>query len=278
MRRVLLADGIRADQIHHSDTFVTDAVNCLKVYPANYFRAVAHARRDHFVDVPVQLIVNMKDPYVRPHGYDDTSRWVSRLWRRDIKAGHWSPMSHPQVLAAATAELADFVDGEPARRGLRRAEVGRRREHFGDTLVSVTGAGSGIGRETALAFAREGAELVVSDIDEASVKETAALISACGADAHVYTLDVSDADAVERFAKRSAPPTGCLTSWSTMPASGTPGGFWTPPPSSSTGCSTSTSVASSTAAGHSPSGSSSVAPGDTSSTSPRWRPTRRRRR
>jgi hypothetical protein len=51
--------------------------------------------------VPVQLIVNTEDPYVRAHGYDATGRWVPRLWRRDIKAGHWSPMSHPQVLAAA---------------------------------------------------------------------------------------------------------------------------------------------------------------------------------
>jgi NAD(P)-dependent dehydrogenase (short-subunit alcohol dehydrogenase family)/pimeloyl-ACP methyl ester carboxylesterase len=202
IRHLLASDGIPASRIHHSGTFVTDAVNCLKVYPANYFRAVSKARRDHYVDVPVQLIVNTNDGYVRPYGYDDTSRWVSRLWRRDIKAGHWSPMSHPQVLASATAELAGFVDGGPAGRALLRAEVGRPREHFGDTLVSVTGAGSGIGRETALAFAREGAELIVSDIDEASVKDTAEQIVARGAVAHAYTLDVADADAVEAFAEQ----------------------------------------------------------------------------
>lgn len=64
----------------------------------------------------------------------------------------------------------------------------------------VTGAGSGIGRETALAFARAGAELVVSDLDEATVKDTAARIAAHGGVAHSYVLDVSDAEAVERFA------------------------------------------------------------------------------
>lgn len=42
----------------------------------------------------------------------------------------------------------------------------------------MTGAGSGIGRATALAFAAAGAELVVSDIDEAAVKQTAAEIAA----------------------------------------------------------------------------------------------------
>ena len=73
---------------------------------------------------------------------------------------------------------------------------------FGDTLVSVTGAGSGIGRETALAFAAEGAEVVVSDVDEAGVKETAAMVTARGGVAHPYVLDVSDAAAVEAFADR----------------------------------------------------------------------------
>ena len=80
--------------------------------------------------------------------------------------------------------------------------MGRPRGSFGDTLVSVTGAGSGIGRETAFAFAREGAELVISDIDEAAVKDTAAEIAARGGVAHPYVLDVSDADAVEAFAER----------------------------------------------------------------------------
>jgi NAD(P)-dependent dehydrogenase (short-subunit alcohol dehydrogenase family) len=83
-----------------------------------------------------------------------------------------------------------------------RAQVGRPRAPFGDTLVAVTGAGSGIGRETAYAFAREGAEIVVSDIDEATVKETAAQIAAYGGVAHPYVLDVSDAEAVEAFAER----------------------------------------------------------------------------
>ena len=109
-------------------------------------------------------------------------------------------MSHPQVMATAVGELVDFLEGKPASRSLLRAQVGRKRDHFGDTLVSVTGAGSGIGRETALAFAREGAELVISDIDEATVKETAAEIVARGGVAHPYQLDVSDAEAVERFA------------------------------------------------------------------------------
>jgi NAD(P)-dependent dehydrogenase (short-subunit alcohol dehydrogenase family) len=111
-------------------------------------------------------------------------------------------MSHAAMIATSLHELVDHLEGKPATRALLRAQVGRPREYFGDTLVSVTGAGSGIGRETALAFAREGAELVISDIDEASVKETAAQITARGGVAHAYPLDVADADAVEQFAEQ----------------------------------------------------------------------------
>jgi NAD(P)-dependent dehydrogenase (short-subunit alcohol dehydrogenase family)/pimeloyl-ACP methyl ester carboxylesterase len=196
-------DNIPDEQIHHSANFARDAASSVKTYPANYFRSFSgRGQRISVVDVPVQLIVNTRDKYVRPYGYDVTARWVPRLWRRDIKAGHFSPMSHPQVMAAAVHDFADLADGKAPSRALLRAQVGRPRGSFGDTLVSVTGAGSGIGRETAYAFAREGAELVVSDIDEAAVKETAAEITSRGGIAHFYILDVSDTDAVEDFAER----------------------------------------------------------------------------
>jgi NAD(P)-dependent dehydrogenase (short-subunit alcohol dehydrogenase family)/pimeloyl-ACP methyl ester carboxylesterase len=197
-----LVKGVPEAQIHHSQSLARDAAYSLKTYRANYFRSFSGVRRDHYVAVPVQLIVNTEDPYVRPYGYDATARWVPRLWRRDIKAGHWSPMSHPQVLATAVHELVDYLDGKPPSRALLRAEVGRRRKCFGDMLVAVTGAGSGIGRATALAFAREGAEVVVSDIDEAAAKDTAAQIAAVGGVAHPYPLDVADAEAVEVFANQ----------------------------------------------------------------------------
>ncbi|HVR00146.1 MAG TPA: SDR family NAD(P)-dependent oxidoreductase, partial [Mycobacterium sp.] len=185
-----------------SAALARDAAQSVKTYPANYFRSFSRDRREQYVDVPVQLVVNTADPYVRPYGFDVTARWVPRLWRRDLKAGHWSPMSHPQALASAVRELADFVEGEPPSRALLRAQVGRKGAGFSDTLVSITGAGSGIGRATALAFAAEGAEIVVSDIDEAAAKDTAAQVTARGGIAYPYVLDVTDAEAVEAFAEQ----------------------------------------------------------------------------
>ncbi|CAA0128060.1 putative oxidoreductase EphD [Mycolicibacterium vanbaalenii] len=177
----------------------------VKMYRANFVGTVAGARtapRELSVEVPVQLIVNTLDPYIRPHFYDDVAGWVPQLWRRDIKAGHGSPTSHPQVLARSVAQLVDHLEGAPAARELLRAQVGRLRKPFGDMLVSVTGAGSGIGRETALAFARDGADVVISDVDQPALDETARLLAAVGAQAPSYTVDVADAAAVENFAER----------------------------------------------------------------------------
>jgi NAD(P)-dependent dehydrogenase (short-subunit alcohol dehydrogenase family) len=67
-------------------------------------------------------------------------------------------------------------------------------------LVVVTGAGSGIGRATALRFAGDGAEVVCLDIDEATARDTAAVITERGGRARGYRLDVSDADAYEELA------------------------------------------------------------------------------
>ena len=184
---------------YQAETLDADAANSLKIYRANAIRSLTKVRRDHYVSVPVQLICNDKDPVVRGHGYDDESKWVSKLWRRDLRAGHWAPFSHPGPIARALTELVDHIEGAPAARALLRAQVGRSRAAFGDTLVSVTGAGTGIGRATALEFAARGAELVVSDIDEAAAKDTAAQIIARGGVAHSYRLDVADGDAVEAF-------------------------------------------------------------------------------
>lgn len=61
----------------------------------------------------------------------------------------------------------------------------------------VTGAGSGIGRAGALAFARNGARVLVSDIDEASGRETVELIAESGGEADFHQCDVSDEEQVK---------------------------------------------------------------------------------
>lgn len=64
----------------------------------------------------------------------------------------------------------------------------------------VTGAGSGIGRAVALAFAREGMKVVLADIQPDALDDAVAEVSATGADAIGVICDVSDGAAVEALA------------------------------------------------------------------------------
>ena len=67
---------------------------------------------------------------------------------------------------------------------------------FAGEVAFVTGAGSGIGRATALAFAAEGAAVAVAGIPEDGVRETARLIEQDGGRALALRCDVTDEDDV----------------------------------------------------------------------------------
>lgn len=60
-----------------------------------------------------------------------------------------------------------------------------------DKLVLVTGAATGIGLETARAFARMGARIVLSDIDAPRLREARETIASAGADCVAYPADVA---------------------------------------------------------------------------------------
>src|SRR5438552_16744289 len=62
-----------------------------------------------------------------------------------------------------------------------------------DRVALITGAGSGIGRESALLFAREGASVLVADVAEEAGQETVAQIEAAGGRARFVRADVSRA-------------------------------------------------------------------------------------
>jgi NAD(P)-dependent dehydrogenase (short-subunit alcohol dehydrogenase family) len=78
---------------------------------------------------------------------------------------------------------------------------------FADKVAFITGATSGIGRATALAFAREGASVAVADVAAEGNRETARLIEQAGGQALAVTCDVTSMDdiraaldaTVERF-------------------------------------------------------------------------------
>jgi NAD(P)-dependent dehydrogenase (short-subunit alcohol dehydrogenase family) len=67
----------------------------------------------------------------------------------------------------------------------------------------VTGAGSGIGRAVALAFAAEGARVVSADVDGATAESTVGAIAAGGGRAIAVKSDVADPAAVEELVKKT---------------------------------------------------------------------------
>jgi len=79
---------------------------------------------------------------------------------------------------------------------------------FADQAILVTGAGRGIGRETAVLLAKEGGFIAVVDKNAASATEVANEILAQGCNAVAYALDVTDAAGVARVIKDFAKQRG----------------------------------------------------------------------
>lgn len=73
------------------------------------------------------------------------------------------------------------------------------------SVLIVTGAGSGIGRQVALQGARDGATVIASDINAATLEETKQMGDKEGLQIEVYTLDVADKKAVSDFAEAIIP-------------------------------------------------------------------------
>lgn len=77
-------------------------------------------------------------------------------------------------------------------------------------IALVTGGGSGIGRATALTFAREGAKVVVADVVVAGGEETVRLIKAAGGEASFVKADMAKAAEVEALVQKAVATYGRL--------------------------------------------------------------------
>jgi NAD(P)-dependent dehydrogenase (short-subunit alcohol dehydrogenase family) len=77
-------------------------------------------------------------------------------------------------------------------------------------ILLVTGAASGIGRAIALVGAREGAKVLVSDLDAAGGEETARLVGAAGGEAFFVRADVSRAEDGRMLVERTVQAFGGL--------------------------------------------------------------------
>jgi NAD(P)-dependent dehydrogenase (short-subunit alcohol dehydrogenase family) len=76
-------------------------------------------------------------------------------------------------------------------------------DYFAGKTIIITGAASGIGRAAALIFAREGANVVCADVNEAGVRDTAAAVNGKGSQALAVKTDVTSRAQVNDMVERS---------------------------------------------------------------------------
>ncbi|NQX69968.1 glucose 1-dehydrogenase [Paenibacillus alba] len=71
-----------------------------------------------------------------------------------------------------------------------------------DKVILITGSGSGIGRSSALLFAKEGAQVIVNDLDEGKGTQTVQEITDAGGKAQFIQADVTHADSVKQMVEQ----------------------------------------------------------------------------
>lgn len=79
-----------------------------------------------------------------------------------------------------------------------------------DKVALVTGAGNGIGRATAVRFAKEGAKLVISDLDEAGLAESRLAIEALGGEVTAVVANVAVRDDAQKIVNTAVETYGTL--------------------------------------------------------------------
>ena len=76
-------------------------------------------------------------------------------------------------------------------------------DYFAGKTIIITGAASGIGRATALIFAREHANILCADVNEVGARETAAQVNGKGSQAIALKVDVTARKEVDDMVQRA---------------------------------------------------------------------------
>jgi pimeloyl-ACP methyl ester carboxylesterase len=90
-------------------TFSADFAHGVELYRANVRSRMRHPEARH-TDVPVQLVIPLRDRYVTPAFLDDLDVWANEMRRCRIDAGHWVIRTNPDLIVSAVREFVSAVD------------------------------------------------------------------------------------------------------------------------------------------------------------------------
>lgn len=102
----------------------------VQLYRANFIDRLLRPRERH-CDMPVQLIVPLRDPFVSTALFEGLERWVPQLSRSDVDAGHWLPLSAPDLVADKIAAFVTPIEGSAASSRARGGRVSGRSARVG---------------------------------------------------------------------------------------------------------------------------------------------------
>lgn len=174
-----------------------DFINGLEMYRANMRRHLGHPRHRH-TSVPVQVLTPTRDAFVTAALQESARLGADDIRILPVVGGHWIVRERPAVIAALVDEhiraVASRTEAPPAT-GATDVRVAGRGE-----LVVITGAGSGIGRATAIEYAARGATVVIADRDAGGAERTSRQVGLVGGRGIAHRLDVTDPSGWREFA------------------------------------------------------------------------------
>ena len=112
-----LLEGVRPEDNPHQRR---DGVLGINLYRANMLPHLSRPRQ-RIAQLPVQMIVATRDPFVTPGMLGDCTGWIPELWWREIDAGHWLPLTNPQRLVNWITDFVQLHEGGPESASLKRA-------------------------------------------------------------------------------------------------------------------------------------------------------------
>lgn len=113
-------EGVCEPQVN--PTQVDDGVFGVRLYRANFIPRLLRPEK-RYAHCPVQLIVPTRDNYVGTQLFDELGDWVTQLYRRDLDASHWAPLTHAPQLAQWLAEFAHAMASGEDTQSLRQARI-----------------------------------------------------------------------------------------------------------------------------------------------------------